>query len=654
MKIKSVRIQNLRSFKDETVNFNEYTCIVGPNGVGKSNILCALNIFFRDTQNSSTNLQELSQEDFHLRNTDDPIIITVTFRDLSIEAQEDFKEYFRQGELVIQAVAHFDLTTGKAEVKQYGERKAMKSFAAFFKADGDKAKVPELVQIYHDIRLQVPGLPDEKTKQKMIDALHEYESSHPDECELIPSEDLFYGFSKGVNRLSKHIQWIHVPAVKDATTEQTEGKNALARLLERTVRAKTNFGEKVKELREETRQQYQKLLDENQTVLNAISSSLGRKLADWSHPDAKLQLQWRQDESSVKVQEPFAQILAGEGGFEGELCRFGHGLQRSYLLALLQELSELATQGDGSQEPLLILGCEEPELYQHPPQARHLSNVLQKLSEGNAQVIVCTHSPYFVSGKGFEDIRLVKKEAAISKVSQARIEQIGSEISAAFGEGVSPSPTGTMLRVHQALQPAMSEIFFTSCLVLVEGIEDYAYLTTYLNLSGQWDEFRRCGCHIVPVNGKDEMLRPIAIAKTLGIPTWVVFDSDSNETRNKDHHQKINAAILKLCGEDTFDPLPPQTYWGKRVAMWSTQIKKTVKDEITETAWEQASEATRTSLNSPGEVGKNILFIGEVLVSAWESGNKSVSLERLCTEIVNFCKRVKLSVPDYQPLSAAT
>ena len=50
------------------------------------------------------------------------------------------------------------------------------------------------------------------------------------------------------------------------------------------------------------------------------------------------------------------------------------------------------------------------ELYQHPPQAHHLSSVLQKLSSSNSQVIVCTHSPYFVSGRGFEDVRILRQE----------------------------------------------------------------------------------------------------------------------------------------------------------------------------------------------------------------------------------------------------
>jgi len=82
MQIECVQIENLRSIKSETINFNSYTCLVGPNGSGKSTVLCALNIFFRHSEGTSVNPDCLELEDFHLKNTNDPVRITVTFTDL--------------------------------------------------------------------------------------------------------------------------------------------------------------------------------------------------------------------------------------------------------------------------------------------------------------------------------------------------------------------------------------------------------------------------------------------------------------------------------------------------------------------------------------------------------------------------------------------
>lgn len=315
MRIESIRICNLRSIRDALVVLDDYTCLVGPNGAGKSTLLCALNIFFRETGAATTDLQSLSIEDFHQKNAEDPVTVTLTFTDLNQEAQDDFKDYFRQGKLVVSAKAVFNPALGRAEVRQYGERLGMDAFKPFFKALGDNASAKDLKELYAQLRAMIPALPNAATKDAMAQALREYEADRPNECQLIPSEDQFYGVSRGSNRLQKYIQWVYVPAVKDATQEQAEAKNtALGKLLARTVRAKVNFEEAVSKLLSETREKYEAILGGNQAALDGISSSLCTRLAQWAHPDAVLKLTWQQDPSkSVRVEEPFAKIIAGEG-----------------------------------------------------------------------------------------------------------------------------------------------------------------------------------------------------------------------------------------------------------------------------------------------------------------------------------------------------
>ena len=636
MRLESVRIKNLRSFADVTVPFNDYTCLVGPNGSGKSTVLCALNVFFRETENSGTDLSQLDREDFHQKNTAEPIEITVTFTDLSPEAQQDFSNYYRQGKLIVSAVATFNDATGKAEVRQYGQRLVMPGFKEFFRAVGDNKKVAELKTLYAEIQKNFGDLPAAGTKDAMIEALRKYETDHPDQLELTASEDQFYGVSKGANRLAQYIQWVYVPAVKDAATEQLEARDtALGKLLARTVRAKTNFEEAVKALRTGMQEQYQHLLDKNQEVLKELSDSLQIRLTEWAHPDATLKLEWRQDpDKSVRVEEPLARIIAGEGNFEGEIPRFGHGLQRSYLLALLHELAS----SDDKATPRLILGCEEPELYQHPPQARHLATVLQDLSKANSQVIVSTHSPLFVSGEGFEDVRMVRKDAIQkhSTVTYMSYKDIADAVAAATGEPPS-KPQGVLAKIHQALQPSLNEMFFTSRLVLVEGLEDVAYLSSYLHLLNKWDQYRRSGCHIVPVNGKSEMLRPVVIAKRIGIPTFVVFDSDADEQHqdNRAKHEKDNKTLLALLGKANENPLPTTSLWGPGFVMWRSNIGALIRAEIGAAEWSAFQAEADKQYGHAGGLRKNTLHIGFCLAQAWESGKKSPSLERLCNEILN-------------------
>jgi predicted ATP-dependent endonuclease of OLD family len=637
VRIASVRIENFRSFADTTIPFNNYTCLVGPNGAGKSTVLCALNVFFRESENVATDLNQLDREDFHRKNTDRPIRITITFSALSQEAQEDFANYVRQGQLVVSAVAIFDETSGRAEVKQYGQRLGIPGLMPFFEALDEGAKVAELKQIYGELQRAYSDLPAPGTKEAMVEALRTYESNRLDQCELIPSEDQFYGFSKGANRLARHVQWVYVPAVKDATTEQVEARNsALGKLLARTVRSKTNFEETITALRNNMQGQYQALLDENQQVLNDISKALQVRLTEWAHPEATLRLRWKQDrDKSVRVEEPWAHILVGEGDFEGELARFGHGFQRSYLLALLQELAGTDVAGG----PTLILACEEPELYQHPPQARHLAAVLHKLSCGTSQVLISTHTPLFVSGEGFEDVRMVRKYQGCtsSSVSHMSYSQISETVATATGEKPT-KPEGALAKVHQALQPVTNEMFFTRRLILVEGLEDVAYLLAYLNLLDKFDDYRRIGCHIVPTNGKSELLQPLVIAKHMGIPTYVLFDADADKPdRNGSRAKHVidNTALLTLLGKPDLDSMPDAVVRGNGFTMWHSDITSIVEADIGKDEWTKFRAEADKRYGHAGGLRKNSLHIGASLAFAWDAGKRSANLECVCNDILN-------------------
>ncbi len=371
-----------------------------------------------------------------------------------------------------------------------------------------------------------------------------------------------------------------------------------------------------------------------QEALTDLSKTLSRRVAEWSHPDATVRLEWHQDpERAVRIEDPIARMLAGDRDFEGNLARFGHGLQRSYLLALLHELAS----SDDAAAPTLVLGCEEPELYQHPPQARHLAHILRQLAEGNAQILVSTHSPLFVSGEVFEDVRMVRRGASPSGSSVAAVTLKEIADAEAQASGKPPlRPSGMLAKLHQALQPVLNEMFFSSQLVLVEGPEDVAYLTTALHYLNLWEEIRRRGAQIIYANGKSEMLRPLLIARCMNIPTFVLFDADTDARADRwPQHEAENKALLTALGVTPVEPKPTAVLWGQNFVVWPTQLCEIVADEIGRDVWDAKRAEADRHYSQAGNLGKNTLHVAFTLLKCFEAGKSSASLERLCKAVTS-------------------
>jgi putative ATP-dependent endonuclease of OLD family len=634
MKISSIRIENFRSFRDQTIELDDYACLVGPNGAGKSGVLAALNVFFQE-RTSATDSTKLIDEDYHLKRTEDPVRITLTFDQLGGQASLELSDYARQGKLVVTAQADFDPNVGYGEVRHFGQRLGFDAFRRFFEEGKKGARASELAEIYTELREQFRNLPNPRSKDDKKAALQQYEASHPDECVLIESTDNFYGIN-GTGKLAAHLQWVYVPAVKDARDEGQEGRDtAIGKLVARAVQARTHLTEELDSLREEALAKYRQLLERNQDGLNDIAAALRQRLASWAHSGVQLDLGWRSDPArSVVLQTPVAGISAGEGDFIGSLSRLGHGLQRSYLLALLQELAG----SDAPDAPTLILGCEEPELYQHPPQARHLADTLLQLAAGNNQVIVTTHSPLFVAGDGCEHIRLVHRSPTehCSSVRHLTFDRLCARIRTSRGQDVNRPTQGLIAKIHQALQPGIAEMFFARVPILVEGLEDVSYLVTWLYLSGRWAEFRRLGCHIVPVHGKDKLIQPLAICVELSVPVFTVFDADGDvqRTDHRTRHEADNRALLALLNSGR-KPFPEHNVIETDFAMWSTNLGDAVKTDFG-ADYERLTNAARVRYSHEGGLEKHDLFIADWLASGWVDDVRSRTLEDLSTTILDF------------------
>jgi len=443
-----------------------------------------------------------------------------------------------------------------------------------------------------------------------------------------------------------------VPAVKEAFSEQNEAKNtALGELLQRTIRASVDFDTPLRSLKSATEVEYGKIIESQQAALQGVSTTLENRLKLWAHPDARLHIEWTADpEKSVALTGPSARASIGEGAFLGEVSRLGHGLQRSFIVALLQELAT----GDAADAPTLLLGFEEPELYQHPPQARHLAATLQELSGGNAQVVVATHSPFFASGRHFESVRVLRKSAARadeSTCTQIDVQRITESLATALGKRPD-QPSAFLAAIEQILQPSQRELLFCGFPVLVEGEEDVALLAAHLRLSEQWHEFRRLGGHFVLGLGKTNLSRLLAICNELAIPAYVVFDGDgphsdsddkSREVRNR--HERDNRCLMRLASVPLADPLSETIVRSDTLTMWPATLADAVKADIGLEEWNSNLNSVRNALGLQGVSGKNGLLLAAAFEEAWIGGARSPALARVCEDILALGSRIREPSP---------
>jgi putative ATP-dependent endonuclease of the OLD family len=619
MKISSIEITNFRSIKKESIDCGAFNTFVGPNGSGKSTVLNALNVFFGETN-------IFYAEDFHGRDTSKPIIIKVVFHELGTKAAEEFKHYVRGGLLVVQVeISAVEGDTFKKLVR--GERLIFEPFKSFFEAGTATLRG----KVFSELRDKYPDIEAATNDAARRDALSLFEEGLPESEKVLSLSDAeFFGVSKGSHKFQRHVSWVYVPAVKDASSESEEAKAShLGKLIQHTIRAGMNYETDLERIRSEALAAYSTLLDGQRTHLTALQQRLAARLQAAVTAETDLMLDWKKGEKSVSVLDPVAQVLLTDRGFSGEVDKFGHGLQRSFLLVILQELMAV----DTDLSPTLILGCEEPELYQHPPQARHLAEVLMELSAGDAQVFITTHSPYFVDVDHYDRVKMFRNIGGVVSVKGSSFSTIVTSYNTAFSK---PLRGEDQARAKLAIQtqPKCNEVFFSDKVVLVEGISDLACFEAFLRLSGRRAEFQKSGTSFLVCEGKSSLALMLLIAKDFGIPYYVIFDCDAGcRAETQSLHIRDNDAILTTAGSGSLGALPTKNLLGANFAAWHHDIERILEDEygVDSIAFNQAG---RDAVGSLADSKKNPLYVAAAMKAAWDAGRRFPIFDQVISDIL--------------------
>jgi hypothetical protein len=534
MRLTGVHIRNFRCLTDLQLNFDDVTVLVGANSTGKSTALHALRWLFEGGS--------LDDEDIAGCQTGAVVSVGATFKEFT-DADRD-----ALGSYVLGDEATFWRTWSSAEgEKLTGRGRAYPPFEHV----RQQAKALEKRKAYNELRAAQPdlALPTATSQQAVEDAMKAWEDAHPDHLEesRVSATHLF-GFTGG-SRLNGRFDLVLVPAVSDPTVETRDARGTLLRqLLDRAMGDQAALQERLQELEETvSSQMHEIVVAEGGEALSDLSESVSKELARLI-PSGEVSLEARPP--TFRVPDLTVDLRVTEGGLQTGVSRQGQGFQRALLIAVVQQLGALrpakSSVGDTTptstspEPPALFLALEEPELYQHPLQARHFAATLAGLASAGAgaiQVAYATHSEHFVDPARYDRLRRFRRrsntEWPVGEVTQATIAGVADRLAGI----VASDEVATRTRV--TLRRQLAEAIFARGVVLVEGHADAGFIQGIGDRDGGLDAD---GIAVVAGLGKTNLPIPWAILAELGLPTFVVFDGDAGRATRLRDQGKVDEA----------------------------------------------------------------------------------------------------------------
>lgn len=655
MRIKVARIRNFRSIHDLSITFGDLTRAVGANGSGKSTILNALDLFY------AAGTPNMTKDDFFGRDDSQEIVIALTFTGFSAQEREMFRSRITDAdEMIVSRI--FTASGGRGNGKYYGVALRNPDFAGVRAVDGARDRL----RAYKDLFARYPDLDQTITSGNNVEvAFQQWEHDHPGGC--VPSRDdgQFFGFQNvGQGKLQAATSLVFVPAVRDASDDVAEGRGTpITVLMDLVVRSAIEAKPELRAFRENTEQRYKELTSaENLTELGTLGRDLTATLRSF-YPDCGVLLSW-QDTGPLQVPLPNAAIRLDDDGYATPVDRAGHGLQRALIMTLLQHLAAATLrqptapppQGERETDPAIpavapsqaqpgvILVIEEPEVYQHPTKQRHLMRVLEALSCGrlpgvatNTQVVYCTHSPLFISMESFDQVRLVRRqragddgrrEAVLSSIS---LDQVARALEVAWRQPGGTYTADSLKPKLHVIDTSVAEGFFAAVAVIVEGVSDRAALHAAAALKGIDMEAEEIA--VVVANGKNNIDKPLAVFRGLGIPAYAVWDCDEG---TNDFNPRANHALLRLVGVPEAEIVDASDRVDTRYACFRTNLEATLQADISRDRYVRLLDALKDEygVSTHGDAQKTPAIMRELLQRAAAEGARSATLSNIVDAIL--------------------
>ena len=411
-------------------------------------------------------------------------------------------------------------------------------------------------------------------------------------------------------------------------------------MIDALVTSKIQERSDVAALREQWENDYKKLFPAGGTEdLAALSSRLSAAVATFV-PGAAVTLAWSEEHPEVPIPDVWSEV--SEDGVPTDIDHQGHGMQRAMIIALLQAHDDhiRSLQGSESADSAthILLLIEEPELYQHPPRARHFRRLLKKLASDSSararfRIVSSTHSPNFVSLDDLDSVRVVSKKYSgpgnvpVRDISALSLPEIREKYALATGN-TSLTETDIRKNLH-VLNAPLREAFFASAIVLTEGVSDIGVLEAVSDHMGVDVEAK--GIVLASMGGKGLIPLAIVILKSMGIRNYIIFDSDSAA------QLADNQLILRLVGAPPAD-IPQagelKTTIRDSYAVLHTEMEDVLKRDFGEANYNQCVAETAALFGKkPDQVMKNPAAARYVIDLLHARGLTSPTLESIISKI---------------------
>lgn len=568
MRIKKVHVENFRSIKRIDIDFENLMIFIGQNNHGKTNVLLTLNFFFDSAS-------KLKDEDFfyYRKAGDNKLLVEITFDNLTDEEKTTFKKYLLTGDLLkVQKIAKLD---GEEITQEYH---------GYFEIPDEPWLNPDNISDFlnreklasidskYDIMSYFPSS-GRITKAQVEEFQQSYKQEHKDTLSF--KIELESGPFLGQKNVAAGIlgNFYLIPAVKDISDEtKIQATTNFGRLLNNVIKEMSEQNEEFQKIKEDLNKlmgSFNKDMEKGDegrpSELVALEQGLANELKNW---DISLDIQITPPEIE-KLFQLGTDVYINDG-VRTPVETKGHGLQRSLIFALVKvwskTLNEMRLKDTAKKEEQrkkgrfpsesVFFAIEEPELFLHPQAQRQMLVSLTQLSEiPKHQILVCTHSSFFVDMNLYKSICIISKDSPQDGTKPFQYTQD-------LFEGPDKVEKKRKFNMAYWFNPDRSELFFSKKVALVEGPTEktiFPLLATRLGIMNHEISIIDCG-------GKFNLKLYMEVLNAFKMHYILIHDidpitvdsSDPKYEGQKNAHnenEKIKSALNTAYGKiETFDP----------------------------------------------------------------------------------------------------